>query len=112
VSIRITRLRRQYFRYPAELYLNDRLMGIWGGRESSADIEGNGRPQRLRVTSEDCADSEPIEVIDPGHDLLLGVLVTYTKRYKLFARSEKFLKAEVMGPPIQYVAPDTAPDTR
>lgn len=62
------------------------------------------------MTSKDCADSEPIEVIDPGHDLLLGVLVTYTKRYKLFARSEKFLKAEVMGPPIPYVPPNTYPD--
>jgi hypothetical protein len=45
-------------------------------------------------------DSPPLSVTDPGADLLLGVLVTYTKHRKLFARATRSLQAEVMGPPI------------
>ena len=105
MTIRITRLRRQVYRHNVEIYLNDRLVEQLG-RARSVDIEGKGRPQRLRVTCRGFVDSAPIEVSDPGHDLLLGVLITYTKRYKLFRRSEKSLKVEVMGPPIDYVPPD------
>jgi hypothetical protein len=99
MTIRITRLRRQHYGTPLLVLLDERPVGqIAPG--ASGDIKGNGRVQQLRVTSAGFVDSPSLPVTDPGRDLLLGVLVTYTKDYKLFRRSTKTLNAEIMGPPI------------
>jgi hypothetical protein len=100
MTIRVTRLRRQYYGETLMVYLDDRPVGRLAPSKSG-DIRGNGRAQELLVKCAGFADSPPLSVTDPGVDLLLGVLVTYTKHRKLFARTTKSLHAEVMGPAIR-----------
>lgn len=99
MTIRVTRLRRQYYGHPLVVYLEGRPVGQLAPG-ASGDIRGTGREQQLFVKCAGFEDSPPLAVTDPGPKLLLGVLVTYAKHRKLFARSTKTLKAEVMGPPI------------
>ncbi len=99
MTIRVTRLRRQYYSAPLLVFLDGRPVGKLAPSHSG-DIRGNGRPQDLMVKCEGFADSSPLSVTDPGADQLLGVVVTYTKHRKLFARATKSLHAQVMGPPI------------
>ncbi len=99
MTIRVTRLRRQYYRQPLVVLLDGRPVGqLAPGR--SGDIRGNGRQQQLQVMCAGFEDSALLAVTDPGRELLLGVLVTYTKHRRLFSRTSKTLNAEVMGPPI------------
>jgi hypothetical protein len=107
LTIRVTRLRRQYYREPLIVFLDGRPVGQLAPG-ASGDIRGNGREQQLLVKSAGFVDSEPLTVIDPGSRLLLGVLVTYTKHRKLFSRMTKALSAEVMGPPISRPLDDPA----
>ncbi len=99
MTIRVTRLRRQYYREPLIVFLDGRPVGQLAPG-ASGDIKGNGREQQLLVKCGGFVDSEALAVTDPGGALLLGVLVTYTKHRKLFSRATKTLRAEVMGPPI------------
>ena len=99
MTIRVTRLRRQYYGQPLVVFLDGRSVGMLRPG-ASGDIRGNGREQQLHVSCPGFEDSPPLAVTDPGSKLLLGVLVTYTKHRKLFARATKTLQAEVMGPPI------------
>ena len=107
MTIRVTRLRRQYYSAPLLVFLDGRPVGKLAPSKSG-DIRGNGRPQELMVKCEGFVDSPPLSVIDPGADLLLGVVVTYTTRRRLFARGTKSLQAEVMGPPISRPLDDPA----
>ena len=99
MTIRVTRLRRQYYRPPLLVFLDGRPVGRLAPGDSG-DIRGTGREQQLMVKCEGFVDSPPLSVTDPGSKLLLGVLVTYTKHRKLFSRTTKTLHAEIMGPPI------------
>ena len=99
MTIRVTRLRRQYYKEPLLVFLDGRPMGALAPSRSG-DVRGNGREQQLTFKCEGFVDSEPLTVVDPGAKLLLGVLVTYTNEFRLFRRSPKTLMAEVMGPPI------------
>ncbi|HEX4018037.1 MAG TPA: hypothetical protein VHX15_14975 [Frankiaceae bacterium] len=107
MTIRVTRLRRQYYNAPLLVFLDGRPVGKLAPSHSG-DIQGNRRPQELSVKCEGFTDGPPLAVTDPGPDLLLGVLVTYTKHRKLFARTTKSLQAEVMGPPISLPSEDPA----
>jgi hypothetical protein len=98
MTIRVTRLRRQYYRPPLLVFLDERPVGQLAPGDSG-DIRGNGREQQRMVKCAGFVDSPPLSVTDPGRELLLGVLVTYTKHFKLFSRTVKNLKAEIMGPP-------------
>lgn len=105
MTIRVTRLRRQYYSAPLLVFLDGRPVGRLAPSHSG-DIRGNGRAQELMVKCEGFADSPPLSVTDPGGNLLLGVLVTYEKQRKLFARATKNLHVEVMGPPISRTVED------
>lgn len=107
MTIRVTRLRRQYYGQPLIVFLDGRPVGQLAPG-ASGDIRGNGREQQLLVKGAGFVDSEPLTVTDPGSELLLGVLVTYTKHRKLFSRATKTLNAEVMGPPISRPLDDPA----
>lgn len=107
MTIRVTRLRRQYYSAPLLVFLDGRPVGKLAPSHSG-DIRGNGRAQELTVKCEGFLDSPPLSVTDPGGDLLLGVLVTYTKNRTLFARATKSLRAEVMGAPISRPMDDPA----
>jgi hypothetical protein len=107
MTIRVTRLRRQFYSAPLLVFLDGRPVGRLAPSDSG-DIRGNGRAQELTVKCEGFLDSPPLSVIDPGTKLLLGVLVTYTKHRKLFARATKSLHAEVMGPAISRPMEDPA----
>ncbi len=107
MTIRVTRLRRQYYREPLLVVLDGRPVGqLVPG--ASGDIQGNGRAQQLIVKCAGFVDSTPLSVTDPGSKLLLGVLVTYTKQRKLFSHGTKTLSAQVMGPPISRPLDDPA----
>lgn len=107
MTIRVTRLRRQYYSAPLLVFLDGRPVGKLAPSHSG-DIRGNGRAQELMVKCDGFGDSPPLSVTDPGAELLLGVLVTYTKHRKLFARTTKSLQAEVMGPAISRPLGDPA----
>jgi len=107
MTIRVTRLRRQYYSAPLLVFLDGRPVGKLAPSHSG-DIRGSGGPQELMVKCEGFADSPPLSVTDPGANLLLGVLVTFTKHRKYFARATKSLQAEVMGPPISRPLDDPA----
>jgi hypothetical protein len=107
MTIRVTRLRRQYYGAPLLVFLDGRPVGQLAPSKSG-DVRGHGRAQELLVKCEGFVDSPPLSVTDPGASLLLGVLVTYTKHRKLFARSTKNLRAEVMGPAISRPLDDPA----
>jgi hypothetical protein len=104
VTIRVTRFRRQHYASTLEVFLGGKLVARLAPGESG-DIHGNGRQQPLVARSHGFTDSAPLDVTDPGGDLLLGVVVSYTIHRKIFSRGEKTLKAEVMGEPIGYVPP-------
>lgn len=97
MTIRVTRLRRQYYKEPLLVFLDGRPMGALAPSKSG-DVKGNGREQQLTFKCAGFVDSAPLTVVDPGAKLLLGVLVTYTNEFRLFHRSPKTLMAEVMGP--------------
>ena len=107
MTIRVTRLRRQYYREPLLVFVDGRPVGQLAPGKSG-DIRGTGAQQQLLVKCAGFVDSEPIPVTDPGPELLLGVLVSYTKQRKLFARATKILSAEIMGPPISLPSADPA----
>lgn len=99
MTMRVTRLRRQPYRHTLEVYVDGRMRLHLAPRQSG-DIEGDGRAQELVVKSTGFLDSEPLTVTDPMAGQLLGILVTYSNHRRLFARTERQLKAEVMGPPL------------
>ncbi len=102
---RVTRLRRQHYRGTLEVFLDGKLAGRFPPHVSG-DVDGNGRVQQLMVKVDHFHDSPEIAVSDPGHDMLLAIVVSYTTKRRLFTKSEKFLMCEVRGEPIVYVPPN------
>jgi hypothetical protein len=97
MTIRITRLRRQVYKQPLEIYIDDRLITRLPPR-ASAKVRGNGTVQELVLKCEGMTDSEPLLVTDPGYGRMVGVLVSFAhKRTGFWSRPDKVLSAEIMG---------------